>query len=45
MDEDIVKSPFARSLTVREIGDRLSNTQKMAVSALVVALVCIILAI
>ena len=47
MDEDIVKSPFARFVDrIREINDRLSNTQKMAVSALVVALVLgIILAI
>ena len=40
MDEDIVKSAFARVVDrLREINDRLSNVQKMAVSALVVALV------
>ena len=47
MEEEIAKTPFARFVDrLREMNDRLSNVQKMAVSALAVALVLgIILAI
>ena len=40
MEEEIAKSSFARFVDrIREMNDRLSNVQKMAVSALIVALV------
>jgi flagellar biosynthesis/type III secretory pathway M-ring protein FliF/YscJ len=40
MEEQVAKSPFARIVErLREINERLTNVQKMAVSALMIALV------